>query len=72
MRTILKDEEAELEISDEGFDSPLIWITLKINSIKKQSLSTEIEVPLRDLMGALIGFDAKRSRFEDEIKQENP
>jgi hypothetical protein len=60
MKTILKDEESTLEITDEGFDSPLVWLKLTIDR--------EIEIPLRELMGALIGFDAKRSRFEEEIK----
>lgn len=67
MRTILKDEESELEITDEGFDSPLVWLKLKITGGENKH-DAEIEIPLRDLMGALIGFDAKRSRFEDELK----
>lgn len=67
MKTILKDEESILEITDEGFDSPLVWLKLEIYDSERENRST-IEIPLRDLMGALIGFDAKRSRFEDEIK----
>ena len=67
MKTILKDEEATLEITDEGFDSPLVWLKLTINGGEDKH-DAEIEIPLRDLMGALIGFDAKKSRFEEEIK----
>jgi hypothetical protein len=67
MKTILKDEESTLEITDEGFDSPLVWLKLTI-STNGGGIDREIEIPLRELMGALIGFDAKRSRFEEEIK----
>ena len=65
MKTILTDEETTLEITDEGFDSPLVWLKLTINGGENKH-NAEIEIPLRDLMGALIGFDAKRSRFEEE------
>ena len=67
MKTILKDEESELIISDEGFDSPLTWLKLTINGGENKH-DAEIEIPLGDLMGALIGFDTKRSRFDEEIK----
>ena len=65
MKTILTDESATLEITDEGFDGPFVWVKLTING-GENNHDAEIELPLRDLMGALIGFDAKRSRFEDE------
>jgi hypothetical protein len=68
MRTILQDEDSTLEISDEGFDSPLVWLKLTINGGENKH-EAEIEITLRDLMGALIGFDAKRSRSEDELEQ---
>ena len=60
MKTILHDEENVLEITDEGFDTALPWVVLKINN--KES----VELPLRHLMGALIGFDAKRQRFNGD------
>jgi hypothetical protein len=68
MRTILNDEETELEITDEGFDSPLVWLKLTLSRTKGNGIATEIEIPLRELMGALMGFDAKRSRFNDEVE----
>jgi hypothetical protein len=67
MKTILKDEEATLEITDEGFDSPLSWLNITTKDRMTEDI-VSIDIPLRELMGALIGFDAKRSRFEDEIK----
>jgi hypothetical protein len=35
MRTIIKDGDSTLEISDEGFDSPLVWLKLTINGVEK-------------------------------------
>lgn len=67
MKIILKDEESELEITDEGFDSSLMWLKLTINGGGEKH-DAEIEIPHRELMGALIAFDAKRNRFEEEIR----
>lgn len=67
MKTILKDEEYKLEITDEGFDNPIQWLKLSISRRDSNAQISEVDIPLRDLMGALIGFDAKNNRFEDDV-----
>jgi len=69
MEIKLKDEESTLVITDEGFDSPLMWLKLTINGGEDKH-DAEIEIPHRELMAALIAFDAKRNRFEEEIKED--
>lgn len=62
MKILLQDEESILEITDDGFDSALTWLKLSIKNKDTPGLEKEIELPLKDLMGAIIGFDAKNNR----------
>lgn len=67
MEIKIKDEEKTLIITDEGFDSPLLWLRLKINDGSNDTY-TEIEVEHRALMAACIAYRAKREQFEEEVK----
>ena len=67
MNIELKDEESRLSITDEGFDSHLVWLRLTIfNSESKEY--ARVEIPHRELMAALVAFDVKHQRFQEEIK----
>lgn len=68
MEIKLKDEEWKLVITDEGFDSPLMWLRLSFLNSNDESIG-DIELPHRDLMAALIAFDAKKNRFEEGVKE---
>lgn len=68
MEIKLRDEDKKLVVTDEGFDSPLLWLKLEIRGADEELLA-EIEIPHRELMASLIAFDAKRNRFEEEIKE---
>lgn len=76
MEIKLKDEEKTLTITDKGFDSPLMWLRLTIvdESVGDSAVrrSQEVDIPLRDLMSAVIAFDSKRRSKQGLSNQRYP
>ena len=66
MKTILTNEKGtrKLEITDGENDFGSL--NLMITSLDNDAISQQIEIPLRELLPALIGFDAKYSRLEED------
>jgi hypothetical protein len=60
MKIIIKDEEIELEISDEQLDNDS-FVNLSIKGNLAGDISM-ITVPLRELFSAVIAFDSMRSK----------
>lgn len=49
-----------LTITDEGFDSPHVWLNIQIEDIDERA---SMDILLDDLMPMIIAFDAKRARL---------
>jgi hypothetical protein len=63
MQTIIKDEDYELELNNDDVDN-LNFINLSIWR-NGNCLGEPLDLNIRELMGALIGFDSQRSRMSD-------
>ena len=66
MKTIITEEEYELELNNNKVNS-LNFVSLSI--WKAGECLGELDLSIGELMGAIIGFDARRSRMSDFDKE---
>lgn len=67
MKIIIKNEEREIIISDEGFDSRVKWLNVQVKEyrdIDSEDVLQEadIDILLNDLIPTIIAFDVQESR----------
>lgn len=66
MKTIIKGDteegDAELEITDEGFDNPNFVTLAIIPDEGSEAMANAIDISVEDLYAAVIGFREKRKQ----------